>query len=41
LPNPVGLVEIAGRQLRRQNVDLTLLSEEPRDALGFLVDIEF
>ena len=38
--DPVGLVEIGGHQLGRQNVDLPPLAEERGDALGLLPGIE-
>jgi len=39
--NPVGLVERAGHQFMRQNVDRSPLAEQPRDAFGFPAVIEF
>jgi hypothetical protein len=41
LPDLVGLVESTGHQLGRQNVDMPPPVEQPRDAFGFLPDIEF
>jgi hypothetical protein len=41
LPYAVGLIEIGRHQLGWQNIDLTPLSEQPRDARSFLVEGEF
>src|SRR4051812_7141750 len=37
--DPIGLVEIGGHQLGRQDVDLPPLAKKPRNRLGLLPDI--